>query len=357
MQCQLYLALQHERDVDSDAYVVARLSIRCRIKLSGSRFTGTRFQLHDFQTTIAERISLSGAGVHSGAPVTISFVPADPDTGIVFHRLDGTGDSHEIRALVSEVGTTDLSTTLASRAGISISTVEHVMAAIAGAGIDNMIIEIDGPEVPILDGTSSAFLDAFEQACFVHQAAKRRFIRVLKTSRIEAGASWAEFCPYEGTRYEVEIDFETPVIGRQKFASDMNAAIFRKEISRARTFGFMRDVEKLWAAGLALGSSLDNSLVIGDDNSVINPGGLRYEDEFVRHKTLDAIGDLALAGAPFIGCFRSYRGGHRLNAAALRALLSDHTAFEIVEMAGKRGQSRGASLVAVNAPVFAPWAI
>jgi UDP-3-O-[3-hydroxymyristoyl] N-acetylglucosamine deacetylase len=315
------------------------------------------FNLRDFQTTIAERISLFGAGVHSGAPVTISFVPADPDTGIVFHRLDGADASHEIRALVSEVGTTDLSTTLTNRAGVTISTVEHVMAAIAGSGIDNMVIEIDGPEVPILDGTSSAFLDAFEQAGFAHQAAKRRFIRVLKTSRIESGASWAEFRPYDGTRYEVEIDFETPVIGRQKFASDMDEAVFRREISRARTFGFMRDVEKLWAGGLALGSSLDNSLVIGDDNSVINPGGLRYKDEFVRHKALDAIGDLALAGAPFIGCFRSYRGGHRLNAAALRALLSDQTAFEIVEMAGKRGQSRGAALVAVNASVFAPWAI
>jgi UDP-3-O-[3-hydroxymyristoyl] N-acetylglucosamine deacetylase len=325
--------------------------------LSGGGFTGTRFLLRDFQTTIAERVSLSGAGVHSGAPVTISFVPADPDTGIVFHRIDGSGASHEIRALVSEVGTTDLSTTLANRAGVTISTVEHVMAAIAGAVIDNMVIEIDGPEVPILDGTSAAFLDAFEQAGFVRQAAKRRFIRILKTSRIEAGASWAEFRPYDGTRYEVEIDFETPVIGRQKFAGDMDEAVFRKEISRARTFGFMRDVEKLWAAGLALGSSLDNSLVIGDDHSVINPGGLRFKDEFVRHKTLDAIGDLALAGAPFIGCFRSYRGGHRLNAAVLRALLSDHTAFEIVEMAGKRGQTRGASLVAVNAPVFAPWAI
>jgi UDP-3-O-[3-hydroxymyristoyl] N-acetylglucosamine deacetylase len=297
---------------------------------------GTRFQLRDYQTTIAERITLSGAGVHSGAPVTIAFVPADPDTGIVFHRLDGSGASYEIKALVSEVGTTDLSTTLANGTGVTISTVEHVMAAIAGSGIDNMIIEIDGPEVPILDGTSSVFLDAFEQAGFVRQAAKRRFIRILKTSRIEAGASWAEFRPYDGTRYEIEIDFETPVIGRQKFAGDMDGSVFRKEISRARTFGFMRDVEKLWAAGLALGSSLD---------------------EFVRHKALDAIGDLALAGAPFIGCFRSYRGGHRLNAAALRALLSDHTAFEIVEMASKRGQSRGASLVAVNAPVFAPWTI
>ena len=327
------------------------------ISLSALRFMGTRFLLRDFQTTIAERISLSGAGVHSGAPVTLSFLPGDIDSGIVFHRLDGAGGSHEIKALVSEVGTTDLSTKLANRAGVSVSTVEHVMAAIAGSGIDNMVMEIDGPEVPILDGTSEAFLDAFEEAGLVQQEAKRRYIRVLKTSRIEAGASWAEFRPYDGTRYEVEIDFETPLIGRQKFAGDMDEAVFRKEISRARTFGFMRDVEKLWAAGLALGSSLDNSLVIGDDNSVINPGGLRYKDEFVRHKTLDAVGDLALAGAPFIGCFRSYRGGHRLNAAVLRALLSDHTAFEIVERAGKPGKSQGASLVAVNAPVFAPWAI
>ncbi|NTS31768.1 UDP-3-O-acyl-N-acetylglucosamine deacetylase [Phyllobacterium sp. BT25] len=313
--------------------------------------------MRDFQTTIAGRITLSGAGVHSGAPVSLTFLPADPDTGIVFHRGDGKGDTHPIKALVSQVGTTDLSTTLTNGAGLTISTVEHVMAAIAGAGIDNMTIEIDGPEVPILDGTSLAFLDAFEEAGFVRQAAKRRFIRILKPTRIESGASWAEFRPHDGTRYEVEIDFETPVIGRQKFAADMDERTFRKEIARARTFGFMRDVEKLWAAGLALGSSLDNSLVIGDDNSVINPGGLRYKDEFVRHKTLDAIGDLALAGAPFIGCFRSYRGGHRLNAAMLRGLLSDHSAFEIVEMAGKRSQSRGATLVAVNAPVFAPWVL
>ncbi|MRG56876.1 UDP-3-O-acyl-N-acetylglucosamine deacetylase [Phyllobacterium sp. SYP-B3895] len=313
--------------------------------------------MRDFQTTIAGRITLSGAGVHSGAPVSLTFLPADPDTGIVFHRVDGKGDAHPIKALVSQVGTTDLSTTLTNSAGLTISTVEHVMAAIAGAGIDNMTIEIDGPEVPILDGTSLAFFDAFEEAGFVRQAAKRRFIRILKPTRIESGASWAEFRPHDGTRYEVEIDFETPVIGRQKFAADMDEKTFRKEIARARTFGFMRDVEKLWAAGLALGSSLDNSLVIGDDNSVINPGGLRYKDEFVRHKTLDAIGDLALAGAPFIGCFRSYRGGHRLNAAMLRALLSDQSAFEIVEMAGKRSQSRGATLVAVNAPVFAPWVL
>jgi len=313
--------------------------------------------LRDFQTTIAERVTLSGAGVHSGAPVTMTFAPADPDTGIVFHRTDGKGAGHTIKALVSEVGTTDLSTTLTNRAGTTVATVEHVMAAIAGAGIDNLIIEIDGPEVAILDGTSLAFLDVFEEAGLAGQEAKRRFIRILKPVRIESGASWAEFLPYDGTRYDVEIDFETPVIGRQKFARDMDEKVFRKEIAPARTFGFMRDVEKLWAAGLALGSSLDNSLVIGDDNSVINPGGLRFKDEFVRHKTLDAIGDLSLAGAPFIGCFRSYRGGHRLNAAALRALLADQTAFEIVETAGKRNQSRGARLVAVNAAHFTPSAL
>jgi UDP-3-O-[3-hydroxymyristoyl] N-acetylglucosamine deacetylase len=316
---------------------------------------GMGSQLRDYQTTIAERVSLSGVGVHSGAPVTMTFAPSAADTGIVFHRRDGEGRSHAIKALVSEVGTTDLSTTLGKRSGATVSTVEHVMAAISGAGIDNLIIEIDAPEVPIVDGTSAAFLVAFDEAGLVQQTARRRYIRVLKPSRIEAGASWAEFVPHEGTRYEVEIDFDTPVIGRQIFAADMSEAVFRDEIASARTFGFMRDVEKLWAAGLALGSSLDNSLVIGDDHTVINPGGLRFPDEFVRHKTLDAVGDLALAGAPFIGCFRSYRGGHRLNAMALRALLSDHSAFEIVETAGIPG--RGASLVAVHAPVFAPWAV
>lgn len=288
--------------------------------------------MRDFQTTIAAPISVSGAGVHSGAPVTLSFLPAEPDSGIVFHLIDTLGVAHPVKALVSEVGATDLSTRLANSAGMTVSTIEHVMAAIAGSGIDNMVLEIDGPEVPIFDGSSSAFLDAFNEAGVAQQTAKRRYIRVLKSSRVESGASWAEFVPYEGTRYEVEIDFETPIIGRQRFAGDMDEAVFRKEISRARTFGFMRDVEKLWAAGLALGSSLDNSLVIGDDNNVINPGGLRYPDEFVRHKTLDAVGDLSLAGAPFIGCFRSYRGGHRLNATALRALLADPSAFEMVEL-------------------------
>jgi UDP-3-O-[3-hydroxymyristoyl] N-acetylglucosamine deacetylase len=313
------------------------------------------FVLHDHQTTVKARATLTGTGVHSGNPVTVHFLPADPDTGIVFHLSSG-GENHEFRALVSEVGATDLCTMLGDPAGQHIGTVEHLMATVFGLGIDNLIIEIDGSEVPILDGSAVAFVDAFDQAGIETLAVKRRYIRVVKPVRVEAGASWAEFRPYDGTRFEVEIDFESPAIGRQLFACDINPDIFRRDIARARTFGFMKDVERLWAAGYALGSSLENSLVIGDDHRVINVGGLRYPNEFARHKTLDAMGDLALAGARFIGCFRSYRGGHRMNAAALRRLLSDRTAFEIVETR-RRERGRVAEMIAVSGPVYAPWVI
>ncbi|TPI36331.1 UDP-3-O-acyl-N-acetylglucosamine deacetylase, partial [Mesorhizobium sp. B2-9-1] len=253
-------------------------------------------------------------------------------------------------------GATDLCTMLGDPAGDHIGTVEHLMATVFGLGIDNLIIEIDGSEVPILDGSAMAFVEAIDQAGIETLAVRRRYIRVVKPVRVEAGASWAEFRPYDGTRFEVEIDFESPAIGRQQFASDINPDIFRRDIARARTFGFMKDVERLWAAGYALGSSLENSLVIGDDNRVINVGGLRYPNEFARHKTLDAMGDLALAGARFIGCFRSYRGGHRMNASALRRLLSDRTAFEIVETR-RRERGRVAEMIAVSGPVYAPWVI
>jgi len=311
--------------------------------------------LHDYQTTVKSRATLTGIGVHSGKPVTVHFLPADADTGIVFHLSNG-GEAREFRALVAEVGATDLCTMLGDPAGKHIGTVEHLMATVFGLGIDNLIIEIDGSEVPILDGSAMAFVEAIDQVGIDTQAVKRRYIRVVKPVRVEAGASWAEFRPYDGTRFEVEIDFESPAIGRQQFASDINPDIFRRDIARARTFGFMKDVERLWAAGYALGSSLENSLVIGDDNRVINVGGLRYPNEFARHKTLDAMGDLALAGARFIGCFRSYRGGHRMNASALRRLLSDRTAFEIVETR-RRERGRVAEMIAVSGPVYAPWVI
>ncbi|WP_011581335.1 UDP-3-O-acyl-N-acetylglucosamine deacetylase [Chelativorans sp. BNC1] len=311
-------------------------------------------ELLEYQTTLKSRFTLSGVGVHTGKAVSIHFSPAEADTGIVFQRIDSGASGKVIRALVSDVGATDLCTGLGDPAGDHVATVEHLMAALLGMGVDNVSIEIDGPEVPIMDGSAAAFVDAFTQTGLVQLSEKRRYIRIVKPVRFESGSSWAEFQPYNGTRFEVEIDFESPAIGRQSFATDFTPEIFKRDISRARTFGFIKDVERLWAAGYALGSSLENSVVIGEDHRVINMEGLRYPNEFVRHKMLDAVGDLALAGARFIGCFRSYRGGHRVNAAALRHLLTDRSAFEIVE-ATRVGRGRGAEMIAVNAPLYAPW--
>ena len=310
--------------------------------------------MKDHQTTIKSRVSLAGIGVHSGKPVAIHFNPADAGTGIIFHCADTTGATADLRALVSEVGATDLSTVLGASDGPRVATVEHVMAALLGLGIDNVLVEVDGAEVPILDGSAAMVVDALDQAGIESLSAPRRVIRIVKPVRVENGGSWAELRPHEGTRFEVEIDFESPAIGRQALALDLTAESFRSEISRARTFGFMKDVERLWAAGYALGSSLENSVVIGDDHRVINMDGLRYPDEFVRHKMLDALGDLALAGARFIGCFRSYRGGHRLNAAVLRALLADRSSYEVVD-GGRRQSGRAGQVAASGAPLHAPW--
>lgn len=309
-----------------------------------------------FQTTIAAPVTIAGIGVHSGAPASITFQPAEAGTGIVFSRTDVDGAPVEFRAVSSHVGNTDLCTVLGNAPGRTIATIEHVMAAIYAYGIDNLMIEVDGAEMPIMDGSSEPFLDAFDQVGVVNLGVKRRYIRVTKPVRVEAGGSWSEFRPYDGTRFEVEIDFDSPLIGRQSWKGDLTPVSFRKELSRARTFGFMRDVERLWAAGYALGSSLENSVVISDDNTVVNIEGLRYEgDEFVRHKTLDAVGDLALAGAQFIGCYRSYRGGHKMNANALKALLSDPTAYEVVETNSRGQQARPREFVPVSIPGFAPW--
>ncbi len=311
--------------------------------------------LFGYQTTIARRVSLSGVGVHNGTSVSITLLPSDADTGIIFHKSMQDGELIEVKAIAHETGPTDLCTVLGKTEKSRIATVEHVLATLSALGVDNVIILIDGAEVPIMDGCGQAFVEAIDQAGISIQAAKRRFIRVLKPVRIDVGGSWAEFRPYEGTRFEVEIDFECPLIGRQIYSGDITPETYRRDIARARTFGFVRHVEHLWASGHALGSSLENSVVIGDDDKVINQGGLRWADEFARHKTLDAIGDLALAGARFVGCYRSYRGGHKLNAMALRALLSDRTAFEIVESKRRERRGAGVELVAVNAAVFSPW--
>lgn len=309
-----------------------------------------------FQTTIATPVTLSGIGVHSGAPVSITFQPAEAGTGIVFSRTLTDGTIVEYRAVSSNVGNTDLCTVLGTSLSRSVATIEHVMAALYALGLDNVVVDVDGAEMPIMDGSSFLFIEAIEQAGIVNLGEKRRYIRVLKPVRIDAGASWSEFRPYDGTRFEVEIDFDSPLIGRQSWKGDLTAQVFRDELSRARTFGFMRDVERLWAAGFALGSSLENSVVISDDDSVVNVEGLRYKDEFVRHKTLDAVGDLALAGAQFIGCYRSYRGGHKMNANALKALLSDPTAYEVVEAPARSQRVRAREFVAVSGLEFAAWA-
>jgi UDP-3-O-[3-hydroxymyristoyl] N-acetylglucosamine deacetylase len=309
-----------------------------------------------FQTTIAAPVTLTGIGVHSGSPVSITFQPAEAGAGIVFSRSFEDGNVAEYRAVSSQVGNTDLCTVLGTSPARSVATIEHVMAAFYALGIDNVVVEVEGGEMPIMDGSSYPFIEAIEQAGIVNLGIKRRYIRVVKPVRIESGASWSEFRPYDGTRFEVEIDFASPLIGRQAWKGDMTASTFKQELSRARTFGFMRDVERLWAAGYALGSSLENSVVISDDDTVVNVEGLRYSDEFVRHKTLDAVGDLALAGAQFIGCYRSFRGGHKMNANALKALLSDPAAYEVVEAPSRSSRVRAGEFVPVSMPEFAPWA-
>lgn len=307
-----------------------------------------------FQTTVRERIEFSGIGVHSGAPVSMALLPAEADTGILFSvTCPKTGNIEHIPGNLSSVGATDLCTVLGTPGDIYIATVEHLMAALRALNVDNVIVEVDSFEVPVMDGSSRMFVDAIDSVGLMSQSRPRCYIRVNKPVRVDMGASWGEFIPYEGTRYEVEIDFDSEAIGRQLYTADLSADTFRKDLQGARTFGFMKDVERLWAAGFALGSSLENSVVIGDDNRIINPEGLRYKDEFVRHKALDAIGDLALAGAPILGCFRSYRGGHKLNALTLEALLSDRSAYDFVEAPRSVPRVRHAELVAVSAPAYA----
>ncbi|MFZ1813899.1 MAG: UDP-3-O-acyl-N-acetylglucosamine deacetylase [Rhizobiaceae bacterium] len=307
-----------------------------------------------YQTTIRSKIEFKGIGVHSGEPVTMVLNPAEADTGILFNvTCPRTGRNQDIPATIASIGATDLCTVLGNPSEVFIATVEHLMAALRALNVDNVIVDVDSREVPVMDGSSHDYVEAIKSTGLTSLSAPRCYIKVLKPVRVDMGASWGEFIPHDGTRYEVEIDFDCPTIGRQAFRADMTADVFCNELSRARTFGFMRDVERLWAAGFALGSSLENSVVIGDDNRIVNPEGLRYKDEFVRHKALDAVGDLALAGAPFIGCFRSYRGGHKLNSLVLKQLLSDRDAYQFVGAPRSQPRVHPAELVSMSAPAYA----
>lgn len=308
------------------------------------------------QTTLREQVSVSGVGVHSGLPVTLTMSPAEANSGFVFIRtgIDGQSD-REIRADVHAVTATEFATVLGDASGPLVSTAEHVLAALRGIGVDNVVVELDGPETPIMDGSAAPFVAAIDQAGVVTLDAPRRYIKVLKPVRVGKDGIYGEFAPYaRGFRVEVEIQFNHPLIGHQTCALDVDASTFRRELSRARTFGFMADVSKLWSAGYALGASFENTLVVADDR-VLNPEGVRFPDEFVRHKALDAVGDLSLAGAPILGVYRSVRGGHKLNHAVLSALIADRTAWTFVEAEAPR-RIRGHADVATGlvAPAYGP---
>lgn len=292
------------------------------------------------QTTLRSQATVTGVGVHSGLPVNLTIGPAPVDAGFIFVRTGLEDADREVPALASSVIATDLATVLGDADGALVSTAEHVLAALRGMGVDNATIEVDGPEVPIMDGSAAAFVAAIDQAGIVTQSATRRFIQVLKPVQVAIGDSFGELRPYaNGFRAEVEIDFANPAIGRQNFAFDLSPESFRREVSRARTFGCMNDTAKLWSAGYARGASFENTVVF-DETRLLNTEGLRYSDECVRHKVLDVIGDLALAGLPLQGIFRSVRGGHKLNHAVLTALLADPSAWRVVEAEPAR-RSRG----------------
>ena len=278
------------------------------------------------QKTLKSSIHCSGVGLHSGDKISMSLHPADIDSGILFRRSDIRGHASEVAAHFGNVSDTRLCTSLANESGVGVATVEHLMAALAGCEIDNVEIEISGPEVPIMDGSAEPFVFLIECAGTEEQNAPRRGIRILKPVIAHIGDAVAKLAPASDFSIKVAIDFDNPTIGAQAFNLDITSEVFKSEISRARTFGFLEDVEALRKAGLALGGSLENAIVVSGDR-ILNDGGLRYQDEFVRHKVLDCIGDLYLAGGPIVGCFTGHRAGHSVNNRLLRAVFSDSSAW------------------------------
>lgn len=281
------------------------------------------------QRTLKNMIRATGVGLHTGEKVYMTLRPAAPDTGIVFRRVD-LEQPVDIHATAEHVGDTLMSTTLVQD-GIRVATIEHLLSAFAGLGIDNAYVDLSAPEVPIMDGSAGPFVFLIQSAGIDEQAAPKRFIRIRKPVVVEGEDKWARFEPFDGFKVGFEIEFDHPVFKRhsQRAEVDFSTTSFVKEISRARTFGFMRDIEMLRERNLVLGGSMDNAIVL-DDYRILNEDGLRYEDEFVKHKVLDAIGDLYLLGHSLIGAFSGYKSGHELNNRLLRTLLADREAWEEV---------------------------
>ncbi|HEY8538240.1 MAG TPA: UDP-3-O-acyl-N-acetylglucosamine deacetylase [Steroidobacteraceae bacterium] len=281
------------------------------------------------QRTLKNPIRASGVGLHSGKKVLMILKPAPADTGVVFRRID-LDVPVDVPARADHVGETTLGTTLI-KDGVRVATVEHLLSAFAGLGIDNAYVELTAEEVPIMDGSAGPFVFLLQSAGIAEQPAPKRFVRVLKPIQVEDGDKWARFAPYNGYKLNFEIEFNHPIFRKRNNVASMefSTTTFLKEISRARTFGFMRDLESLRARNLALGGNLDNAIVL-DDHRVLNEDGLRYEDEFVKHKILDAIGDLYLLGRSLIAEFSGYKSGHALNNRLLRTLLATPDAWEEV---------------------------
>jgi len=281
------------------------------------------------QRTLKGSVSVTGVGLHSGQKVTLGLRPAPVNTGIVFRRVD-VKPVEEIRARADLVHDTRLSTCMEQN-GVRIATVEHLMSAFAGLGVDNAYVDLDSAEVPIMDGSAGTFIFLLQSAGIVEQSAAKQFIRVKKSVELKQGDKWVRFDPFNGYKLTFTINFAHPVFAntKQHVIVDLGEESYVRDISRARTFGFMQDVENMRAQGLALGGSLDNAIVM-DEYRVLNAEGLRFEDEFVKHKVLDAIGDLYMLGHPLIGAFSGFKSGHALNNALVRALLADEQAWEFV---------------------------
>jgi UDP-3-O-[3-hydroxymyristoyl] N-acetylglucosamine deacetylase len=298
------------------------------------------------QRTLKSLITASGVGLHTGQKVRVTLRPAPPDTGVVFRRVD-LAVPVDIPARADLVGETRLSSCLVLD-GVKVYTVEHLMSALGGLGVDNVYIDLDAQEVPIMDGSAAPYVLLLQQAGIEEQAAPKRFFRVTKRVEVKEGDKWACLEPYDGYRLSFSIEFSHPVIERstQSVTVDFAETSYLKEIARARTFGFMHDVEDLRESGLALGGGLDNAVVL-DENRVLNSDGLRFADEFIRHKLLDAIGDLYLLGKPLLGAFSAHKSGHALNNKLLRALLADASALETVKF--ERPEETPAGVARLNA--------
>ncbi|MDG2392922.1 MAG: UDP-3-O-acyl-N-acetylglucosamine deacetylase, partial [Thalassotalea sp.] len=282
------------------------------------------------QRTIKQRISATGVGLHKGEKVQITLRPAPANTGIVFRRVD-LEPVVDIQATPEAVGETTLCTCLVNEQGVQISTVEHLLAAVAGLGIDNLVVEVDSPEIPIMDGSALPFVYLLQSVGVEEVNAAKKFIRITKTIRVEEGDKWAEFKPHEGFKVNLAIEFDHPVIANtsQAMSIDFSTGSFIKEISRARTFGFMKDIEFLRSHNLALGGSLENAIVL-DEFKMLNNDELRYDDEFVKHKILDAIGDLYMGGVSILGELNAFKSGHGLNNVLLREVFKQVESWEWV---------------------------